>query len=115
MPSPVFVYNFVTDAAGAFWYHDHSLQLTYVDGFRGILSVADPWSPVPHVSRNYSNVPAVLLADHYHSKAALLAEQFINASNSEGVEPVPLSMTINGYAGVREYFFFGLRWGERER
>lgn len=59
-------------------------------------------------------MPAVLLADHYHSKAALLAGQFINASNSEGVEPVPASLTINGYAGVREYFFV-LGRGEREK
>ena len=34
VPSPVFVYNFVTNAAGVSWYHDHSHQLTYVDGFR---------------------------------------------------------------------------------
>lgn len=114
--SPVFVYDFVTDAAGAFWYHDHSQQLTYVDGFRGALIVSDPWSPVEHVSRNYTNVPAVLLADHYHQKADYLAAQFVNASNSEGVEPVPKSLTINGYAGVREFpfFFFFERSGRKK-
>jgi len=116
--SPVFVYNFVTNAAGAFWYHDHSQQLTYVDGFCGALVVSDPWSPVEHVSRNYTNVPAVLLADHYHQKTAYLAAQFVNTSNSEGVEPVPKSLTINGYAGVREFLFFlgfFLRDKEREK
>ena len=78
-----------------------------------MLVVSDPWSPIAHVSRNYTNVPAVLLADHYHEKAADLASQFVNATNSEGVEPVPKSLTINGLAGVREFFFF---WeGGRER
>lgn len=80
--------------------------------------MSDPWSPVEHVSRNYTNVPAVLLADHYHEKAADLANQFVNASNSDGMEPVPKSLTINGYAGVREFilfFFFVVFREKRER
>ena len=31
---PIFTYNFIVDAAGSYWYHDHSQQLTYVDGLR---------------------------------------------------------------------------------
>ena len=79
--------------------------------------MSDPWSPVEHVSRNYTNVPAVLLADHYHEKAADLANQFVNASNSDGMEPVPKSLTINGYAGVREFilFFFLSFFEKKER
>ena len=37
----------------------------------------------------------------YHQKASVLAAQYINPANSDGVEPVPKSFWINGLAGVR--------------
>lgn len=33
-PPPTFIYDFVVDAPGSYWYHDHSLAFTYVDGLR---------------------------------------------------------------------------------
>jgi len=100
-PPPVFLYDFVVDAAGTYWYHDHSQQLTYIDGLRGALVVADPWSPaVPQFPRGV-NSPTVFLSDQYHAGASALEQQYVNSENSEGVEPVPKSLSINGLAGVR--------------
>jgi hypothetical protein len=84
-----------------FRYHDHHTPLSYVDGLRGVTVVADPWSAAaPAVMRSNVEPAVVFVADHFHREARALAKLYVNASNSEGVEPVPASLWINGWAGV---------------
>ena len=65
------------------------------------LVVADPWSAVVPIYPRRINSPVILVSDQYHTMASQLAQQYINADNSAGVEPVPKSFQINGLAGVR--------------
>jgi iron transport multicopper oxidase len=96
-PPPVFLYDFIADAPGAYWYHDHGSALAYVDGLRGALIVSERSS---RTLRNYANRPTIFFADQYHEPATNLLTQYISPDNSAGVEPVPASFWINGLAGV---------------
>ena len=96
-PPPTFLYDFIVDAPGLYWYHDHSTAWVYVNGLRGALVVADPQSSVDPV---FANEPTIFVQDNYHEKASALAAQYINPLNSDGVEPVPKSFAINGLTGV---------------
>ena len=78
-PPPTYLYDFITDAPGAYWYHDHSSDLTYVNGLRGALIVSDPWSPVLPV---YKSRPVAFIADDYHEVASTLLAQYINPNNT---------------------------------
>lgn len=95
-PPPTYLYDFVTDSPGSYWWHDHSSALSYVAGLRGALIVSDPWSPVLPV---YKAQKVVFLQDNYHELPTQLLQQYINSANSDGVEPVPKSFAINGLTG----------------
>ena len=104
--SSIFLYNYEASVAGNFWYHDHYDPLSLTDGLRGTLVITDRYSPqLPAVFRKKAKAEeeplVVFVADHYHDKASELNALYLNASNSAGVEPVPASQWINGFAGVR--------------
>ena len=54
-----FVYDFLVDGAGSFWYHAHAKN-QYMAGIRGALIVLDP------AQKMYAN-RFIMLADWYHT------------------------------------------------
>ena len=66
----------------------------------------DPWSAAAGIGSSGTpsavapQQPTVFITDQYHQLATELLAQYINPANSDGVEPVPSSMAINGLSGV---------------
>lgn len=67
-----FVYNFIADTAGTFWWHSH-YGTQYVDGLWGALIVRDP-SARP----TYETDAVVTITDYYHELATPLTDYYLS-------------------------------------
>jgi iron transport multicopper oxidase len=91
-PGAVFVYEFIVNQSGTYWYHAH-IGGQYIDGFRGPLIITDVNAPY-RVHQEYT----LTLSDLYHYQAPGLINYYQsvdNAENNNGGEPVPNSILIN--------------------
>jgi iron transport multicopper oxidase len=97
-PGGTFVYQFIVDQPGTYWYHAH-IGGQYIDGFRGPLIVKDVNAPY-RVDTEY----VMTISDLYHSEAPPLINYYQslgNANDNNGAEPVPNSLLINEAQNVQ--------------
>ncbi|PMD41129.1 Ferroxidase [Hyaloscypha variabilis F] len=97
-PGGTFVYEFVVNQYGTYWYHAH-IGGQYIDGFRGPLIIKDVNAPYK-VATEY----VMTISDLYHSEAPPLINYYQsvdNANNNNGAEPVPNSLLINEAQNVQ--------------
>ncbi|KAK3385615.1 Cupredoxin [Podospora didyma] len=98
-PGGYFVYQFVINQPGTYWYHAH-IGGQYIDGLRGALIVKDVRAPYGIPDQEF----AVTLSDLYHKEAPFLVHEYLSAENSDatgGAEPVPDSNLINDAQNVK--------------
>lgn len=88
-PGGSFVYSFVCDTPGTFWWHSH-FKAQYLDGLKGQLIVRDPAEKV-----TWATDTTLVVSDFYSKPwSELLAFYLSTAANGE--EPTPRMGVING-------------------
>ncbi|KAI5780218.1 Cupredoxin [Peziza echinospora] len=90
-PGLSFVYDFVVDQPGTYWYHAHNAG-QYPDGLRGPLIVHDSEDPYKDV---WDEEVILTLSDWYHEQMPALTKKFISYTNPTGAEPVPQAALLN--------------------
>jgi iron transport multicopper oxidase len=98
-PGQSFVYQFVLQQAGTYWYHAH-VGGQYVDGLRGPLIISDPHAPYKIAGTPYhvDEELTLTLTDLYHKQVPYLVNYYLsadNGNNNGGAEPVPDAALIN--------------------
>ena len=99
-PGDSLVYAFRASNAGTFWYHGHHLD-QYSDGLFGVLQVLPaPGSP-EDLAKGLAlgaadNEVFLTLSDYYNNNAHELLTLFYISPASEGLEPVPDAIQVNG-------------------
>lgn len=93
-PGSTFIYDFVVEQHGTYWYHSHTGN-QYLDGLRGALIVHDPNEPF-----EYDEDVVLTISDWYHSSHQELMKQFLNRYNPTGAEPVPQNSLFNDTRNV---------------
>lgn len=89
MPGESYLYNFIADNSGTYWWHSH-FKTQYVDGLFGALVVKDP------THKQYPGGDAVVLFnDYYHNKSSELLDYYLSPA-SDGDEPTPYTALLNG-------------------
>ncbi|KAI8590516.1 Cupredoxin [Geranomyces variabilis] len=86
-----FVYDFVVNQSGSYWWHSH-YRAQYVDGLRGPMIIHGPQD---HTKYSYAAEQTIQLADWYHYVSEDLLAGYL-FPGSDGAEPVPDSILING-------------------
>eukprot|EP00775_Hariotina_reticulata_P005109 gene5109-5349_t len=67
LPGGTFVYNYIADAPGTYWYHSHYLT-QYTDGLKGNLLITDP------TARKYAAEPVLEVSDWYHVNSSTVVK-----------------------------------------
>ncbi|KAH3671003.1 hypothetical protein OGAPHI_000714, partial [Ogataea philodendri] len=95
-PGETFVYDFVVDQAGTYWYHSHSGS-QYSDGLRGLFIVRDK-----KAESNYSFDEQITLSlsDWYHDSSDVLINKQLSLYNPTGAEPIPQNSLFNDTKNV---------------
>jgi len=94
-----FVYDFIVDQAGTFWYHSHH-SVQYLDGLRGVLISLDndPHRALYDIDRPLDGGPGeestiLFLGDWHHHPSVPLRDEYQFITHKE---PMPDSAFING-------------------
>jgi iron transport multicopper oxidase len=98
-PGNNFVYQFVAQQVGTYWWHGHHAG-QYIDGLRGPLIIKNPSPPYGAVDNDVT----LTLSDHYHEEAPDLIHYYQSVENTNangGVEPVPDANLINDSQNVQ--------------
>ena len=91
-PNSSYTYNFTLQQYGTYWWHAH-YSTTYQDGLFGPLIIHGRNEP------DYKlNGDIILMVDDWYHNFSLDLLPGYFAAGSEGVEPVPDTGLINGYA-----------------
>ncbi|QPG73697.1 hypothetical protein FOA43_001010 [Brettanomyces nanus] len=95
-PGKTFLYDFVVEQSGTYWYHSHSGS-QYSDGLRAMVIVHD--SEVESKYK-YDDERLFSVSDWYHDTSDVLAERQLTRYNPTGAEPIPQSMLFNDSKNV---------------
>jgi iron transport multicopper oxidase len=90
-PGARFIYKFVVDQPGTYWYHSHE-QSQYPDGLRGMFIVYDldhPYHP------GYDDELIISLSDWYHDPMPALLTTYDVPGEHLSPDPAPKSNLIN--------------------
>lgn len=91
-PGHSFIYDFVVEQTGTYWYHSH-LGSQYSDGLRGMFIVEE---------ENKSDYPfefdvdvPLCISDYYHEESKDIMKKFKTRYNPTGAEPIPQNSLFN--------------------
>jgi iron transport multicopper oxidase len=90
-PSQAVTYRFRAAQSGTYFYHGHYLE-QFVDGLYGPL-IINPTVPLPYV---YDTDWTLMMQDFYNNEAHDLLNDYYLTTLSEGNEPIPDAITVNG-------------------
>lgn len=91
-PGHTFVYDFVVNQTGTYWYHSH-LGSQYSDGLRGMFIVEEKQKE-DYPFKFDEEVP-LLIGDHYHDESSEIMKKFMARYNPTGAEPIPQNSLFN--------------------
>lgn len=91
-PNSTFVYDFVVEQTGTYWYHLH-LGSQYSDGLRGMFIVEEE-AVLDYPFEFDEDVP-LSVCDWYHRESKGIMADFKSRYNPTGAEPVPQNALFN--------------------
>lgn len=86
-PGESFVYNFIADTPGSFWWHSH-YKAQYIDGLWGPFIIRDP------SDKRYEAESVLAVNEWYHEVSNVLLDYYASPL-SQGNEPVPYDSLMN--------------------
>ena len=93
-PGMTITYEFRASNAGTFWYHGHMLE-QYTEGLFGLFQVLPP-AGSPAALPAHDAEASIFITDYYNNPAHDLLTLFYMTPLSEGVEPIPDAIQLNG-------------------
>lgn len=91
-PGLTFIYDFVVEQTGTYWYHLH-LGAQYSDGLRGMFIVEEE-NALDYPFAFDEEVP-LSVCDWYHEESQNIMKLFKSRYNPMGVEPIPQNSLFN--------------------
>ncbi|KAH8925866.1 multicopper oxidase [Atractiella rhizophila] len=90
-----FVYEFVAQDYGTYWYHSHS-AVQYTDGLQGPLIVHSPDDPLKR-DVDFDVEEVIMMTDWYHDEASTIVTELLDSGYQGSVAaPSPQSALLNG-------------------
>lgn len=96
-PRASFLYDFVVNQTGTYWYHSHS-GAQYSDGLRGVFIVEEPTKD--EYPFHFDEDVSLTVGDHYHLESHEIMKKFKSRFNPSGAEPIPQNSLFNESRGV---------------
>lgn len=96
-PGQTFLYDFVVEQTGTYWYHSH-LGAQYSDGLRAMFIVEEK-RKADYPFEFDEEVP-LLVSDYYHQQSSEIMRTFKLRYNPTGAEPVPQNALFNDTVDV---------------
>lgn len=91
-PGSSFLYDFVVEQSGTYWYHSH-LGAQYSDGLRGVFVIEE--SSKDKYPFEFDEDVTLTVGDHYHMESAEIMRKFKSRFNPSGAEPIPQNALFN--------------------
>lgn len=91
-PGHGFLYDFVVNQTGTYWYHSH-LGAQYSDGLRGMFIVEEE-KKEDYPFEFDVDVP-LWVSDYYHDESSDIMKKFMTRFNPTGAEPIPQNSLFN--------------------
>lgn len=96
-PGSTFVYDFVVEQTGTYWYHLH-LGSQYSDGLRGLFIVEE--ENLEDYPFSFDKEVPLAISDWYHLESKDIMKQFKSRYNPTGAEPIPQNSLFNDTRNV---------------
>ncbi|KAF2140132.1 multicopper oxidase [Aplosporella prunicola CBS 121167] len=93
-PGDSLTYSFTAYPAGTFWYHSHE-KGQYPDGIRAPMIIHDTESNSTDGGFDCEEEHILTVSDWYHEEMPILASQYLDPSNVDGIMPNPDTSLLN--------------------
>ncbi|SGZ52816.1 CIC11C00000002709 [Sungouiella intermedia] len=91
-PGTTFIYDFVVEQTGTYWYHLH-LGSQYSDGLRGMFIVEE--EDITDYPFTFDEQVPLSVSDWYHKDSLKIMKLFKSRYNPTGAEPIPQNSLFN--------------------